>query len=257
MKLANQVAIVTGSARGIGKTIAGRLCSEGARLIIADLREETACATAAEFRAAGMDALAFPVDVTAPDRVSAMVQTALDRFGRLDILVNNAGVGLNKPFLETSLEEFERTIRVNLVGTFLCSQAAARAMAAGGGGTIVNIASISGERGAQNRSAYGASKAGVILLTKTMALELAPKGIRVVAVSPGPVATDMTSVTHTRAIRQTYHSRIPLKRYAQAEEIAAVVAFLASDDASFITGHAINVDGGFISSGLMFDPEGA
>ena len=180
-----------------------------------------------------------------------MVQAACDRFGRLDILVNNAGVGLNRPFLQTTPEEFERTVRVNLTGTFLCSQAAALAMAESGGGKILNIASISGQRGAQNRSAYGASKAGVIQLTKVMALELAPYGIRVNAVAPGPVATDMTNVTHTAEIRQTYHSRIPLKRYAQCHEIAAAVAFLVSDDATFVTGHTLNVDGEFVSSGLM------
>jgi 3-oxoacyl-[acyl-carrier protein] reductase len=253
LRLENQAAIVTGSARGIGKAIASRLGAEGARLLIADLSGEAACAIAAGLSKHGVDARAFTVDITVPDEANAMAQAALDAFGRLDILVNNAGAGLNKPFLETTPEEFERTVRVNLLGTFLCSQAAARIMAQRGGGRIINIASISGERGAQNRSAYGASKAGVILLTKTMALELARFGIRVAAVSPGPVATDMTNVTHTKAIRDTYHARIPLKRYARAEEIAAAVAFLASNDASFITGHALNVDGGFVSSGLMFE----
>jgi 3-oxoacyl-[acyl-carrier protein] reductase len=165
---------------------------------------------------------------------------------------------LNCPFLETTPEQWERTIRVNLTGTFHCAQAAARAMAAHGGGSIVNIASISGERGAQNRSAYGASKAGVIQLTKVMALELAGKGIRVNAVAPGPVVTDMTNVTHTAEIRATYNSRIPMKRYAQPEEVAAAVVFLASAEASFVTGETLNVDGGFVASGLMFDAtEGA
>jgi 3-oxoacyl-[acyl-carrier protein] reductase len=124
-----------------------------------------------------------------------------------------------------------------------------------GSGRIINIASISGQRGAQGRSAYGASKAGVILLTKVMALELAPKGIRVNAIAPGPVLTAMTEVTHPKSVRQSYHQRIPMRRYAEPGEIAAAVVFLASDEASFVTGHVLNVDGGFRAAGLMFDPE--
>ena len=253
MRLKGHVAIVTGSGRGIGRTIATRLAEEGAAVAVADLVRENAEAAAARLREAGWRAQAVQVDVTVPEQARAMVHAAIEAFGRLDVLVNNAGVGLNKPFLETSLEEWERTLRTNLTGTFLCSQAAACAMSETGGGRIINIASISGERGAQNRSAYGASKAGVIQLTKVMALELASKGIRVNAVSPGPVLTEMTSVTHPPEIRQAYHARIPLRRYAKPEEIAAVVAFLASEEASFINGHTIEVDGGFIASGLILD----
>ena len=253
MKLQNQVAIVTGSGRGIGHAIATRLAAEGARVVIADIREEQACAGAAKLRESGFTAEAVAVDVTDQAQVGRLMETTVATFGRLDLLVNNAGVGLNRPFLETTLEEWERTLRVNLTGTFLCSQAAARVMRERGGGRIVSIASISGERGAQNRSAYGASKAGIIQLTKVMALELAQYGIRVNAVAPGPVVTDMTNVTHTQAIRQTYNARIPMKRYAQCAEIAAAVTFLASDDSSFVTGHTLDVDGGFVSAGLMFD----
>src|SRR5439155_6038853 len=135
------------------------------------------------------------------------------RFGGLDILVNNAGVGLNKPFLTTTLEEWELQLRVNLTGTFLCGQAAARAMVAGGRGRIVNIASISGQRGGQGRAAYGSSKAGVILLTKVMAVELAPHGVAVNAIAPGPVDTDQSRHNHTPATRRAYHDRIPQRRY--------------------------------------------
>jgi 3-oxoacyl-[acyl-carrier protein] reductase len=252
MRLVEQAAIVTGSARGIGKAIAERLASEGARVLIADVNHGAANAAAEEFRALGYVAEACAADVADAAQAKTMVQAAYREFGRLDILVNNAGAGLNRPFLETTPEEFERTVRINLMGTFHCSQAAALEMAKRSGGAIVNIASISGQRGAQNRSAYGASKAGVIQLTKAMALELAPHGIRVNAVAPGPVATDMTAVTHTPEIRRTYHERIPLHRYAQPQEVAAAVAFLVSHDATFITGHTLNVDGGFVSSGLMF-----
>jgi 3-oxoacyl-[acyl-carrier protein] reductase len=253
MTLKGQVAIITGSARGIGYSIAERLASDGAAVVIADISADGACGAATRLREAGYRAQAIRTDITNLDSVTKMVQDTLNAFGRLDILVNNAGVGLNRPFLETTLEDWEQVLRVNLTGTFVCSQAAALVMAEAGGGRIIHIASISGERGAQNRSAYGASKAGVIQLTKVMALELAAKGIRVNAVAPGPVATPMTSVTHTQAIRDSYYSRIPLKRYAQPEEIAAAVAFLASDEASFVNGHTLDVDGGFISSGLIFD----
>jgi 3-oxoacyl-[acyl-carrier protein] reductase len=244
---------VTGAGRGIGRAIASRLAREGARIAVADIREEDAQQTAADLRVAGADAISIATDVTDADRVQQLMETVREKMGRIDVLVNNAGVGLNRPFLQTTPEEFERTIRVNLTGTFLCSQAAARRMAEQGGGRIVNIASISGERGAQNRSAYGASKAGVIQLTKVMAVELAPLGIRVNAVAPGPVATAMTSVTHPPEVRESYHQRIPLKRYAQADEIASAVYFLAGESSSFITGHVLNVDGGFMAAGLIFE----
>lgn len=251
----DKVAIVTGSGRGIGRAIATRLAHEGARLVIADILYDDAEQTAADLQVVGADAVAFSIDVTDVEQVRQLMETTRARMGRLDVLVNNAGVGLNRPFLETTLEEFERTVRVNLTGTFLCSQAAARIMARQGDGRIVNIASISGERGAQNRSAYGASKAGVILLTKVMAVELAAVGIRVNAVAPGPVATAMTSETHPPEVRQGYLQRIPLKRYARPEEIADAVFFLASENSDFITGHVLNVDGGFIAAGLIFEPK--
>lgn len=253
MKLSGQRAIVTGAARGIGRAIASRLCAEGASVIIADVHIDQAREAVKELRAEGRAIDAVAVDVTNPAQTREMVAAAVRTFGGLDLLVNNAGVGLNRPFLQTTPEQWERTVRVNLTGTFYCSQAAADYMSWNNGGCIVNIASISGVRGAQNRSAYGASKAGVILLTKVMALELAPMNIRVNAVAPGPVATDMTNITHTPEIRATYSSRIPMKRYAEAEEIASAVLFLASADSSFVNGHTLHVDGGFVSSGLMFD----
>src|SRR5687767_4482691 len=253
MRLKCQKAIVTGAARGIGRAIATALCREGARVMIADLNAEQARETAAALSDEGFQAAAVSADVTDPAQVQEMVNATVSQFGAVDLLVNNAGVGLNRPFLQTTPEEWERTIRINLNGTFFCSQAAACWMSSNGGGSIVNVASISGVRGAQNRSAYGASKAGVILLTKVMALELASSNIRVNAVAPGPVATDMTNVTHTADIRATYNSRIPMKRYAQAEEIASALLLLESSESSFVNEHTLHVDGGFVSSGLMFD----
>jgi NAD(P)-dependent dehydrogenase (short-subunit alcohol dehydrogenase family) len=252
MRLQNEVAIITGAGRGIGTAIARRCATEGARVVVADLDEASARRLADELCAKGREAVAVAVDVGEPQQVQQLIDQTLSRYGRLDVLVNNAGIGLNRPFLETSLEEWELQLRVNLTGTFLCGQAAARAMLESGGGRIVNVASISGQRGGQGRAAYGAAKAGVILLTKVMAVELSPLGIRVNAVAPGPVDTDQSRSTHTPSTRQAYYDRIPARRYGEREEIAAAVAFLASADASFVSGHVLNVDGGFHAAGLIF-----
>jgi NAD(P)-dependent dehydrogenase (short-subunit alcohol dehydrogenase family) len=255
MRLQNDIAIVTGAGRGIGSTIAASLAAEGATVIVADLDLESARCTAESITHTGGQAIPLTADVSEPAQVQRLIDDCLARFGRLDILVNNAGVGLNQPFLTTTLEQWELQLRVNLTGTFLCGQAAARAMASQGRGRIVNIASISGQRGGQGRAAYGAAKAGVILLTKVMAVELAPLGVRVNAVSPGPVDTDQSRQTHTPSTRQAYYDRIPVRRYGEREEIAAAVLFLASHESSFVNGHVLNVDGGFNAAGLVFDDE--
>jgi 3-oxoacyl-[acyl-carrier protein] reductase len=257
MRLADQVAIITGSARGLGRAMALRFAEEGATVVVADLDRDGATQVAGELEAAGGRARPFEVDVASPPRVEAMVADALGQFGRLDVLVNNAGVGLNRPFMTTTLEEWERQLRVNLTGTFLCAQAAARAMVRQGRGRIVNVASISGQRGGQGRAAYGAAKAGVILLTRVMAVELAPRGVRVNAIAPGPVDTEQSRGTHTEATRRAYRERIPAGRYGEAEEIAAAALFLASEESSFVVGHVLNVDGGFNAAGLMFDQDGS
>jgi 3-oxoacyl-[acyl-carrier protein] reductase len=206
-----------------------------------------------EITATGGVAIGLKVDVSETAAVQALIDATCQRFGKLDILVNNAGIGLNKPFLATTLEEWELQLKVNLTGQFLCGQAAARSMVRQGSGRIVNVASISGQRGGQGRAAYGAAKAGVILLTKVMSVELSPLGVRVNAVAPGPVDTDQSRETHTPATRRAYYDRIPARRYGEREEVAAAVLFLASSESSFVTGHVLNVDGGFNAAGLLFD----
>jgi len=255
MRLCERVAIITGAGRGIGQEMSRVFAAEGAHVVVADCDLGSAQRVAAEIASAGGVALPVRVDVAEPLLVDSLIQQTLQRFGRLDILVNNAGIGSNEPFLTMSLEEWDRNLRINLTGTFLCAQAAARVMVRQGGGRIVNVASISGQRGGQGRAAYGAAKAGVILLTKVMAVELAPHGVRVNAISPGPVDTDQSRATHTPATRQAYYDRLPVERYGERREIATAALFLASDEASFVHGHVLNVDGGFTAAGLIFSDD--
>jgi NAD(P)-dependent dehydrogenase (short-subunit alcohol dehydrogenase family) len=252
-RLAGKVSIITGAATGIGRTMASVFAAEGAHVIVADIDGERGQKTAADLSSEGWDAVNITTDITSPDQVQSLIDSVIARYGRIDVLVNNAGTGLNKPFIDTTLEEWQRLMDVVLTGTFLCGQTVARQMLTQGHGSIVNIASISGQLGAQGRAAYGSAKAGVIQLTKIMAVELAAKGIRVNAVSPGPVVTEQSLSTHTAATRKAYVDRIPLHRYGERSEIAAAALFLASDEASFIHGHILNVDGGFAAAGLMFD----
>ena len=250
-RLQGQVAFVTGAASGIGRGIAERFAAEGANVVLADIDEKVGAETTKAIGAAGGGKAVFQrLDVTDPKDAAAAVEATLGKLGRLDIHVNNAGVVNRAPFLEYSLAAWQKVIDVNLTGAFICGQASARAMAKSGRGRIINISSISGQQGGTGRVAYGASKAGIISLTQTMAMELGPLGIN--AIAPGP--TQVSRLSHGPKQRHAFLSRMALKKYATPADIAAAAAFLATEDASHITGHVLNVDGGFAAAGVLFDP---
>jgi NAD(P)-dependent dehydrogenase (short-subunit alcohol dehydrogenase family) len=251
MRLAGRHALITGAGRGIGLATAKAFAREGAAVAIADVELARATEAAAAIAAAGGRALAVQADVADPESVGAMVRTVVAAFGRIDVLCNNAGIAGKTPFLDTTLEEWERILRVNLTGAFLVAQAVARTMAENGGGKIINIASVSGQRGGEGRAAYGAAKAGLDLLTKVMAVELAPLGINVNAIAPGPIETEMARGAHDPASRAAYMALVPVARYGTPEEVADAAVFLASDESRYIHGHTLNVDGGFRAAGLM------
>ena len=246
-------AFVTGGASGIGLAAARRLLAEGWRVAIADHDAAALDRAAAELADAGDRVVRLALDVTDEAAVEAAVVEAAARIGPLKGVVNSAGVAQDKPFGETSAAEFRRILDVNVVGSFLVARAAVKAMPAAGGGAIVNLASISGMRGNLGRTAYGASKGGVITMTQVMAVELARDGIRVNAVAPGPVDTAMVRALHPpERARAAFERRVPLGRYARPEEIATVIAFLLDEErSSYVTGQILGVDGGFLSAGVM------
>jgi 3-oxoacyl-[acyl-carrier protein] reductase len=254
MKLKDKIALVTGGGAGIGRAISLRMAAEGATVIVADLKEDRARETQAMISSAGGVAQAMAVDVGDPAAVSGVYAAVEKEHGRLDVQVSNAGITDRMLFLDMPLEGFDRILRTNLYGTLLCGQAAARLMTKGAGGRIVNMTSISGQQGGTGRAAYGATKAAIINLTQTMAMELAQYNILVNAIAPGP--TQVARTAHGPAQRRAFLDRMAIQRYATPEDIAGAALFLCSDDASFITGHVLNVDGGFAAAGVLYDPAG-
>ncbi len=252
MRLQDECAIITGAGRGIGRACALRAAAEGAHVVVADLDLAAAKRVAEEVRALGRQAVPLRVDVTRAAEVQAMVEQTVHALGRVDVLVNNAGVIGPGPSETLSEAEWDRVVAVDLKGVFLCSQAAGRQMIAQRRGKIVSIASIAAWAGFPMRASYNASKAGVVALTQVLACEWAKYGIRVNAVGPGYVNTDIVKQGLELGVvtLADIERRTPLGRLAEPDEIARAVVFLASDEASYITGQTLFVDGGWTAYGL-------
>lgn len=248
MKLQDKVAIVTGSGRGIGRAIAIELAKAGAKVVVTSRHTEECAEVCDVIGGEGGESLCVQCDVSKKNDVEALVKQTVEKFGTVDILVNNAGVVRQGPLTEMSEEDWDFVLDINLKGAFLFSKAVAPIMMKKKSGKIVSIASIAGEVGFANTSAYCASKGGLINLTRELALEMAPYNVNVNAVDPGVIETDMTSdMLEDEATQKGLLSQIPMGRVGQPEEIAKAVLFLASDDASYVTGQALTVDGGWVA----------
>jgi 3-oxoacyl-[acyl-carrier protein] reductase len=243
MRLTGKIALVTGASRGIGKAIALRLAQDGAKLAINNLDIETAETVAAEIKALGGMALAVAGDVSSTDEVKNMVETIISTYGSIDILVNNAGITRDQLLLRMADDDWDRVLAVNLKGVFLCTKAVLKYMLKARWGRIINMSSIVGFTGNAGQSNYAASKAGIIGFTRSVAREVASRGITVNAVAPGFIETDMTARLSEKQ-RQDIASRIPLGFLGTPEDVASVAAFLAGEDSRYITGQVISVDGG-------------
>ena len=240
----DQVALVTGASRGIGRAIALSLAAGGAKVVVNYASSAQAAeAVVAEIQQLGAEAIALKADVSKAEEIDSLFQTVMDTWGRIDVLVNNAGITRDTLLLRMKPEDWQRVIDLNLTGVFLCTRAVAKIMLKQKSGRIINIASVSGLMGNPGQANYSAAKAGVVGFTKTVAKELATRGVTVNAVAPGFIATDMTHDLKSDDILKF----IPLGRYGTADEVAGLVRFLAADPvAAYITGQTVNVDGGMV-----------
>ena len=249
--LDGQTAIVTGGASGIGLATARMLAGMGANVVIADCNEEAGHMAADGLAEDGTGSLFVRTDVSDPGDANALVTAATDCFGSLEILMHFAGVGMERPALDTSIEDWNLIIAVNLTGSFLVMRAAGAVMVEAGYGRIVSMSSTAGERGGTGRAAYGASKGGVAALTRVMALEWAGSGVTVNTLAPGATDTALVQKMHDEETRRAYLQGIPMDRYGVPEEIAAAAVYLALPQSGYITGVTLPVDGGFMSSGVI------
>lgn len=244
MSLKDKIAVVTGGAQGIGKAICQRLAREGAGIVIFDIAEDVAQKTVKEIENKGGRAVGIKVDISSFPQVEGAVNQVIDKFGHIDILVNNAGITCDRLIIRMKEEEWDKVIRINLKGAFNCIKAVSLFMLRRRQGKIINISSIIGLRGNEGQANYAASKGGLIALTKSAARELARRGITVNAIAPGFIQTEMTRSLIEEGKAGALISQIPLGRVGRAEEVASLVAYLASDEASYITGEVIRIDGG-------------
>ncbi len=249
MRLQDKSAVITGAASGIGRAIALKFAHEGAAVMVADLDGKTVMGFADEIEADGGSAIGIGADITKRAEVDAMVAAAIERFGRIDVLVNNAGSRIIKPFLEHTEEDWRRMLDVNLTGHFFCCQAVIPHMLEAGGGRIINMASIASFVGRPNRAGYVAAKGGLLSLTRALAADMAGKKITVNAVAPGMIASPLNrDIAEDQVLGDAWNAENLARRWGEPEDVAGVAAFLASDDAGFITGETITVDGGSIAA---------
>ncbi len=248
-RLDNRVALITGGGGAIGTAMAGGLATAGAALLIVDRRLDAAEATVKALRDAGADAQAIEADVTSEDDVKRAVQEAVSHWGRLDILINGAGIGARHPAEGYPLDRWQAVLDINLTGTFLFCREAGQVMLDAGQGSIINIASIAGLVGYNGNPAYLASKGGVVQLTRALAVEWAERGVRVNAIAPGVIATPMVAqqVDKEPAFYEVFRKKHPVNRFGTTDELVGPAMFLASDAASFVTGHILTADGGYVA----------